>query len=81
MTGQPDVVLYSRRFCHLCDEARSVIEAEWARAAFPFREVFVDGEDDLERRYGLRVPVVAVGGREEFEFVVDPRRFRSLVRS
>lgn len=80
MSGPADVVLYSRRSCHLCDEARSVIEAERARVAFPFREVFVDGEDELEREYGLRVPVVTVGGREEFEFVVDPARFRTLVR-
>jgi Glutaredoxin-like domain (DUF836) len=75
-----EVVLYSRRSCHLCDEARSVIEAERARTAFPFRGVFVDGDDDLELAYGLRVPVVIVDGREEFEFAVDPDRLGDLLR-
>jgi hypothetical protein len=80
VTAVPEVVLYSRKSCHLCDEARSVIVAEQARGAFPFREVFVDGDEELEREYGLRVPVVTVGRDEEFEFVVDPARLRSLVR-
>jgi glutaredoxin len=80
VSDPPDVVLYSRRSCHLCDEARTVITSVRAQWPFPLQEVFVDGDDELERRYGLRVPVVAVGGREEFEFVVDPARLRDLVR-
>jgi hypothetical protein len=42
--------------------------------------VLVDGDDDLELSYGLRVPVVTVGGREEFELSVDPGRLRDLLR-
>ncbi|MFN2590644.1 MAG: glutaredoxin family protein [Actinomycetota bacterium] len=74
------VVLYSRRDCHLCDEARAVILAERRRSGFDFEEVSIDGDPDLEREYGLRVPVVTVDGLDEFEFVVDPARFRALVR-
>ena len=72
--------MYSRRACHLCDEARSVILAERGRSAFDFREVFIDGDDGLERDYGLRVPVVEVDGTEEFEFLVESQRFARLVR-
>lgn len=56
-----------------------VIERERARAPFRFDEVFVDGDDDLERTHGLRVPVVEVDGAEEFEFIVDPTLLRALV--
>jgi glutaredoxin len=73
------VVLYSRRACHLCDEARAVIEAERLRSEFDFQEVLIDGSDELERAYGLRVPVVSMDGREEFEFAVDPRQLRELL--
>ena len=76
----PAVVMYSRRTCGLCDKARAVILAERDRAPFRFDEVYIDGDDDLERLYGLRVPVVVVDGREEFEFEVEPARFRRLVR-
>ena len=81
--GEAVVVMYSRRTCGLCDKARAVILAERQAARRPFRfdEVVVDGNDALEREYGLRVPVVEVNGREEFEIAVEPTRFRSLVAS
>jgi glutaredoxin len=77
--GHPSVVMYSRRTCGLCDEARAIILAEAERAGFDYDEIHVDGRDDLERDYGLRVPVVLVEGREEFELAVDPARLRRLV--
>ena len=66
------VVMYSRRTCGLCDKARAVLEAERSRTPFELHEVFIDGRDDLERAYGLRVPVVEIDGRERFEYHVDP---------
>jgi glutaredoxin len=73
------VVMYSRRSCHLCDEARAVIVAEQERSDFTFDEVFVEDEE-LERAYGLRVPVVLVDGVEEFEFSVDAARLHGLLQ-
>ena len=73
------VSMYSRSGCHLCDEARAVILAESGRSPFAFEERMIDGDEDLEREYGLRIPVVEVDGVEEFEYVVDPARFRAVV--
>jgi glutaredoxin len=75
----PTVVMYSRRTCGLCDKARAVIEAQSGRTPFEFREVFIDGDDALELEYGLRVPVVEVDGKEEFEFHVDRERLAKLL--
>lgn len=75
----PLVVMYSRRTCGLCDEAREVVAAERAGGPFEFEEVFIDGDDALELAYGLRVPVVAIDGVEEFEYRVDRETFRRLV--
>ncbi|HXF57104.1 MAG TPA: glutaredoxin family protein [Actinomycetota bacterium] len=72
----PTVLMYSRRTCGLCDEARAVIGRESRRGGFRFEEVFVDGDEELERRYGLRVPVILVDGVEAFEYEVDPHRLR-----
>jgi hypothetical protein len=48
-------VLYQRDDCHLCDLALAVL----AEAGLPeFESVFIDGDDDLERIYGHRVPVL-----------------------
>ena len=72
-------MLYSRKSCGLCDEARATILAERRRARFRFEEVLIDGDDELERRHGLRVPVVEVNGVEAFEYVVDAALLRSLL--
>ena len=80
MTGPVHTVtMYSRRTCGLCDEARVIIERTHRVAAFTFDEVFIDGDDDLERDYGLRVPVVAIDGHEQFEYTVDPVRLAGLL--
>lgn len=72
--------MYGRTACHLCDEAREAILAARDRGGrFDFEEVTIDGNPDLEREYGFRVPVVMVNGREEFEIAVEPTRLRRLV--
>ena len=67
----PEVLLYSRPRCGLCDEAREVILAARARVAFDLREVDVSGDDALELEYGIRIPVVLIDGVERFEVRVD----------
>jgi glutaredoxin len=75
------VTMYSRRTCGLCDEARETILAVRAETPFEFEEVFVDGRHDLERAYGLRVPVVLIDGREAFDVQVDPALLGAAVRA
>jgi hypothetical protein len=49
------LILYQRDHCHLCDLALDAL----ARARVPeFESVFIDGDDALEERYGVRVPVL-----------------------
>ena len=49
------LTLFQRDDCHLCDLALEVL----AQARAPeFESVFIDGDDDLEARYGTRVPVL-----------------------
>ena len=79
MSEAPSVILYSRRACGLCDEARATILAERDRRDFRFREVLIDGDDELERCHGMRVPVVEVNGVEVFEYMVDAAGLRSLL--
>jgi glutaredoxin len=74
-----EVRMYSRRRCGLCDEARKVILGVRRESSFEFEEVMIDGDDALERDYGIRVPVVEVDGREEFEIRVDAARLRLLI--
>jgi hypothetical protein len=69
-TPLPDLVLYGRPGCHLCEEAHEllvVLLAERASAGLPAPtpvERSIDGDQELQRRFALTIPVVAVGDRE-----------------
>jgi hypothetical protein len=67
----PTLTLYSRPDCHLCDEARAALERVRARAPFDLREVNIESDDSLHSRYLERIPVVALGDEEIFDFFVD----------
>ena len=74
------VVLYSRAGCHLCDVAREALLAERATTPFDLVEVDVAGDDELEREYGIRIPVVEIDGEERFEYEVDAAELAPIVR-
>src|SRR5262249_38732591 len=75
------VVLYARDGCHLCDEARRVIEEGRGAATFAYTEIDIEVDDALIRDYGIRIPVVAVDGEELFEISVDPAALRAAVEA
>lgn len=59
----PNLILYQRDDCKLCEQAVALL----ARARTPdFESVWIDGDAELETRYGERVPVLrdAASGRE-----------------
>ena len=67
----PTLTLYSRPGCHLCDDARKALERVRAKTPFTLTEVNIDSDDSLLRRYLERIPVVALGDEELFDFFVD----------
>ncbi|MDQ4129887.1 MAG: glutaredoxin family protein [Actinomycetota bacterium] len=73
----PLVTLYGKPGCCLCDEARATILAEQATRGFELREVDISVDPALDRRYGERIPVVAIDGTEVFELHVDPEALAS----
>jgi glutaredoxin len=65
------VTLYGKPGCHLCDEARAVVERVRAQRPFELREVDVTLDPVLYREYGERIPVLVLDGAELFEFHVE----------
>lgn len=72
----PKVTLYTREGCHLCHEARRLLEEERHRHPFELEVLDVDAEPGLAERFGEQVPVVFLQGRKAFKYRVDPRRLR-----
>lgn len=67
------VTLYGRPGCHLCDDARAVLD----RVGHPYRDVDIEQDDDLLKKYLERIPVVTLDGDELFEFFVDEKSLRA----
>ena len=66
-----EITIYAKPGCCLCEEAREVIAAVRESHPFQLREVDISVDPVLVRRYGERVPVVAIDGEEAFEYHVD----------
>lgn len=75
----PQVTLYTRVGCHLCEQAEATLRGAQEHVRFDLRLVDVDSDPELTRRYGVRVPVVAVDGAELFELEVPPDQLRQAL--
>jgi hypothetical protein len=73
------VTLYGKPGCHLCDDARGVVQAAREQRPFELREVDISLDPTLQREYGERIPVVAVDGREAFQHFVDAGELTRLL--
>lgn len=61
----PRVVLYERDGCHLCGEARVLLDAMLGPDRY--ERLDIEADDDLLVRYGHRIPVVTVDGVDRLE--------------
>jgi glutaredoxin len=73
--------MYTRRGCHLCDDAWGLLQRERGRYGFTLEAVDVDTEAELAERYGTEVPVVVVNGKVRFRGVVNVHLLRRLLRA
>jgi len=71
-----EVTLYGRPGCHLCDEARAVLERLREELPFTLIERDIERDEALLKAYLERIPVVALDGEELFDFFVDEAELR-----
>jgi len=80
MSPERQVVLYSRKGCHLCDVAKETLTKLHRRGGFTLQEMDVDSDEQLRRQFTDEVPVVFIDGRKAFKYRVDEKEFlRKLV--
>lgn len=61
---RPQLTVYSRTYCHLCDEMIAGLRTLQARFHFDLDIVDIDADPALESRYGEDVPVLVHNDRE-----------------
>lgn len=75
MCTMHDVIVYSRKGCHLCDIVKETLIQLQNDAEFQWREVDIDADPELRARYNDEVPVVFIDGRKAFKYRMEARQF------
>jgi glutaredoxin len=70
-----EVLVYSRRRCHLCDVVKHTLHSLENRGTFTWREVDIDQDPELKKLYGDSVPVVFIDGRKAFKYHMSEEDF------
>jgi glutaredoxin len=74
-----EVSVYSRSNCHLCEVALEVISEIQKDFEFTITKILIDGNTELEEKYGEQVPVILINNQPHDFFRVDPERFRLAI--
>lgn len=74
------VVLYVREGCHLCDQFMVELSVDLGPSIEELVVVDVDRDVELASRFGLRVPVLEVGGEVLCEGFYDGAEVRRVLR-
>jgi len=79
--GAPDhlVTLLSRPGCHLCDDARAVIDRVAGDLGVPWQERDITGSADDMRAYGDMIPVTLIDGVQHDFWRVSEQRLRAAL--
>jgi len=73
------VTLYGKPGCHLCDDARAVIERVCAELGELYDEISILGDPALLDRFGEEIPVTFVDGRQVSFWTIDEDRLRAAL--
>jgi glutaredoxin len=74
--GPREVTLYTRPGCHLCEETKTAIAPLLREFGAVLREVNIENDAALEKRYGWDIPVIFIGARKAAKHRVDVEQFR-----
>lgn len=72
----PQVLLFTRAGCHLCDEAEALL----LRLGLQPEKLDIDASPELRERYNLCVPVVVIDGKERFRGKVNEVLLKRLLK-
>ena len=75
------VLLYTRKGCHLCEVVKESLTKLSRRASFTWDSVDVDTDPDLRRQYSDEVPVVLIDGHKSFKYHMNEKDFLRKVSS
>lgn len=73
------LTVYSRAYCHLCDDLISALRSLKGEFSFDIAVVDVDSDPAMEARHGEYVPVLMHGERELCHYFLDEAAVRAYL--
>ena len=75
----PRITLLGKPGCHLCDDARVVIERVASDVGVGWTEVDITGDPELQEQWWDQIPVTLVDGVQHDFWRVDEARLRKAL--
>ncbi len=72
----PLVEIYSKKECHLCDEAKAIIKKVKNDTVFELLEIDITSDSEIFEKYKYDIPVININGIIAFKYKVDENEFR-----
>lgn len=79
--GLPEIIVYSKPDCCLCDEVKEQIKKLREVHAFVWHEINILDDPAAFRSFQYEIPVVFIDGRKAFKYCLDEKRFVRLFES
>jgi Glutaredoxin-like domain (DUF836) len=73
------ITLLGKPGCHLCDDARLVVQRVADELGVPWHEESILDDAELMARYAEEIPVVLIDGVQHAFWRVDPARLRTAL--
>jgi glutaredoxin len=77
----PQVVLYTRRDCHLCDDAAAMLDDLASELRFTITTIDIDTDEAFLARYNDVVPVIVVADKIVAMAPVDRDALRQALKT
>jgi glutaredoxin len=72
------VTFYTKAGCHLCDEARDMLDDIAAQTNYELTEIDIRGNPDIFEQYRYRIPVIIINNDTLLEGRIE---FRDLAKA
>ncbi len=77
-TSRAEVTFYTKAGCHLCEDARDMLDDIAAETDFELTEIDVRSDPNIFEQYRYRIPVIIIDGETLLEGRIE---YRDLVRA
>lgn len=75
------LTVYGRSHCHLCQNMLDELDSIRSEAGFSLKYIEIDGDPELENRFGLKVPVLMAEEREICHYVLDIQALKEYLEN